>query len=74
MGGNIGTAILSLAPPSPQRVHVVECSSFQIDLAPGLRPDVGLLLNITPDHLDRHGTLESYWSIKHSSLRSPPTR
>jgi UDP-N-acetylmuramoylalanine-D-glutamate ligase len=36
MGGNIGTAILSLAPPSADRVHVIECSSFQIDLAPSV--------------------------------------
>ncbi len=64
MGGNIGTAILSLAPPSPARVHVVECSSFQIDLAPGLDPTVGLLLNVSPDHLDRHGTMEAYAAIK----------
>jgi len=64
MGGNIGTAILSLAPPSPDRVHVIELSSFQIDLTPSLNPSVGVLLNITPDHLDRHGTLELYAGIK----------
>ena len=64
MGGNIGTAILSLAPPSDDRVHVVECSSFQIDLAPSLAPGVGILLNVTPDHLDRHGTLDAYAAIK----------
>ena len=64
MGGNIGTAILSLAPPKPGRVHVVECSSYQIDLAPGLDPSVGVMLNITPDHLDRHGTLENYAAVK----------
>ncbi|MGL4495683.1 MAG: UDP-N-acetylmuramoyl-L-alanine--D-glutamate ligase, partial [Beijerinckiaceae bacterium] len=65
MGGNIGAAILSLAPPAKNRVHVVECSSFQIDLAPGLQPDVGVFLNLTPDHLDRHGAIEDYWAIKH---------
>ncbi len=64
MGGNIGTAILSLEPPAPGRVHVIECSSFQIDLAPSLAPTVGVLLNISPDHLDRHGTLENYAAIK----------
>ncbi|MCL8381498.1 UDP-N-acetylmuramoyl-L-alanine--D-glutamate ligase [Xanthobacter aminoxidans] len=64
MGGNIGTAILSLAPPKPGRVHVVECSSYQIDLAPGLDPSVGVMLNITPDHLDRHGTIENYAAVK----------
>ena len=64
MGGNIGTAILSLAPPSDQRIHVIECSSFQIDLAPSLNPTVGALLNITPDHLDRHGSMADYAAIK----------
>jgi len=64
MGGNIGTAILSLLPPARDRVHVIEMSSFQIDLTPSLAPSVGLLLNITPDHLDRHGTMENYAAIK----------
>ena len=64
MGGNIGTAILSLEPPSDDRVHVIELSSFQIDLTPSLNPSVGVLLNITPDHLDRHGTMAAYAAIK----------
>jgi UDP-N-acetylmuramoylalanine--D-glutamate ligase len=64
LGGNIGTAILSLQPPAPGRVHVIECSSFQIDLSPTLDPSVGILLNVSPDHLDRHGTLADYAAIK----------
>ena len=64
MGGNIGTAILSLPPPSDDWVHVVECSSFQIDLTPSLAPSIGVLTNITPDHLDRHGTMDAYAEIK----------
>jgi UDP-N-acetylmuramoylalanine--D-glutamate ligase len=64
LGGNIGTAILSLDPPRTGRYHVIECSSFQIDLSPGINPTVGVLLNITPDHLDRHGTLQRYAAIK----------
>ncbi len=64
MGGNIGVAVLSLEPPAPARVHVVEVSSYQLDLAPSLAPTVGILLNITPDHLDRHGTLQNYAAIK----------
>ncbi|MGI6247189.1 MAG: UDP-N-acetylmuramoyl-L-alanine--D-glutamate ligase [Pseudochelatococcus sp.] len=68
LGGNIGTAILSLDPPArgaaAGRVHVVECSSFQIDLAPTFDPTVGVLLNLTPDHIDRHGTMENYAAIK----------
>ncbi len=68
LGGNIGTPVLDLEPPSPERVqervHVVECSSYQIDLAPSLDPSVGILLNLTPDHLDRHGAMENYAMIK----------
>jgi UDP-N-acetylmuramoylalanine--D-glutamate ligase len=43
---------------------VVECSSYQIDLAPSINPTAGILLNLTPDHLDRHGTMQHYASIK----------
>lgn len=64
MGGNIGTAILSLEQPSMDRVHVIEMSSYQIDLTPSLNPSVGMLLNVTPDHIDRHGTLEHYAAVK----------
>ncbi|MET0709860.1 MAG: UDP-N-acetylmuramoyl-L-alanine--D-glutamate ligase, partial [Tardiphaga sp.] len=64
MGGNIGTAILSLEPPATGRVHVIEMSSYQIDLTPSLDPSVGILLNVTPDHIDRHGTLEHYAAVK----------
>src|ERR1700712_4534872 len=64
MGGNIGTAILSLEPPQLGRVHVIEMSSFQIDLTPSLDPSVGILLNVTEDHIDRHGTLENYAAVK----------
>jgi UDP-N-acetylmuramoylalanine--D-glutamate ligase len=64
LGGNIGTAILSLEPPGTGRVHVIECSSFQIDLAPGIDPTVGILINLTEDHLDRHGTMDSYAAVK----------
>ncbi len=64
MGGNIGRAILTLDSPSLDRVHVIEMSSFQIDLTPTLTPTVGVLLNVSPDHLDRHGTVENYAAIK----------
>jgi UDP-N-acetylmuramoylalanine--D-glutamate ligase len=64
LGGNIGKAILSTEPPKVGRYHVIECSSFQIDLAPTLDPTVGVLLNLTPDHLDRHGTMAAYARIK----------
>lgn len=64
LGGNLGTPILALDPPSPSRIHVIECSSFQIDLAPSLNPSVGVLLNLSPDHIDRHGTFENYAGVK----------
>lgn len=64
LGGNIGTAVLSLDPPKAQRFYVVECSSYQIDLAPTINPTAGILLNLTPDHLDRHGTMQHYADVK----------
>jgi UDP-N-acetylmuramoylalanine--D-glutamate ligase len=64
LGGNIGTAILTLDPPKAERYYVVECSSYQIDLSPTLNPSAGILLNLTPDHLDRHGTMQHYADIK----------
>jgi len=64
LGGNIGQPVLSLEPPGRERTHVVECSSFQIDLAPSLDPSLGVLLNVTADHLDRHGTMAHYARIK----------
>jgi UDP-N-acetylmuramoylalanine--D-glutamate ligase len=64
MGGNIGRAVMTLDPIEPGRCYVVECSSYQIDLAPSINPTAGILLNLTPDHLDRHGTMQHYASIK----------
>lgn len=64
LGGNIGVPILDLAPPSDDRIHVIECSSFQIDLTPSLKPTIGVLINLTPDHIDRHGTMENYAAVK----------
>jgi UDP-N-acetylmuramoylalanine--D-glutamate ligase len=69
MGGNIGRAVLDLDPiavgeNARGQVYVVEVSSYQIDTAPNIAPDVGILLNITPDHLERHGTFERYAAIK----------
>ncbi len=64
LGGNIGTAVLTLDPPKDGRFYVVECSSYQIDLAPTVNPSAGILLNLTPDHLDRHGTMQHYADIK----------
>ena len=70
MGGNIGTAVLALEPPAEGRIHVIECSSYQIDLAPSMAPSVGIQMNLTPDHLDRHGTFEDYGAIKERLVAS----
>jgi len=72
IGGNIGTAILSLEPPRPGRVHVIECSSYQIDLAPSLDPSIGILINLSEDHLDRHGTMEHYAAVKERLVAGVP--
>ncbi len=72
LGGNIGTAILSLKPPASGRAHVIECSSYQIDLAPSLDPLVGILLNVSEDHLDRHGTLANYAAVKERLVAGVP--
>src|ERR1700741_2644691 len=74
LGGNIGTAILSLAPPQPSRVHVIECSSYQIDLAPSLDPSVGILINLSEDHLARHGTMTHYADVKARLVAGVPER
>lgn len=64
MGGNIGIPILSLEPFVKNRIYVIECSSFQIDLTPSFHPTIGVLLNITPDHIDRHGSYKIYEKVK----------
>jgi UDP-N-acetylmuramoylalanine--D-glutamate ligase len=64
VGGNIGRAVFQLRQPIRDRIYVVELSSFQIDLMPNLAPDVAILVNIAPDHLDRHGTMENYVAVK----------
>ncbi|MEM9331819.1 MAG: UDP-N-acetylmuramoyl-L-alanine--D-glutamate ligase [Pseudomonadota bacterium] len=64
MGGNIGKAVLTLDHLTDTRTYVIECSSYQIDLSPSLDPSVGILLNLAPDHLDRHGDMERYAAIK----------
>nr|WP_320010199.1 UDP-N-acetylmuramoyl-L-alanine--D-glutamate ligase [uncultured Desulfobulbus sp.] len=65
VGGNIGTPLLDFF-ENPDRYDcvVLELSSFQLDLAGMFRPNIGLLLNITPDHIDRHGSLAAYAGAK----------
>jgi UDP-N-acetylmuramoylalanine--D-glutamate ligase len=64
IGGNIGQPALALAAPGPKTIYVLEISSYQIDLSPGLAADVAILSNVTPDHIDRHGSLENYAAVK----------
>ena len=64
MGGNIGTAVLALDPFADDLTYVIEYSSYQIDLTPTLDAAAACLLNITPDHLDRHGTIGHYAAVK----------
>jgi len=64
LGGNIGTAILDLPAFADDLTYVVELSSYQIDLMPTLKLDSAALLNITADHLERHGSFENYAKVK----------
>jgi UDP-N-acetylmuramoylalanine--D-glutamate ligase len=64
LGGNIGRAVFDLGVGGPDRIFVLELSSFQLDLCERLRPRVACWLNLTPDHLDRHGHLEGYRKAK----------
>lgn len=65
VGGNIGTPLLSaLMEPEQYDIMVLELSSFQLDIGGSFRPDIGLLLNFSPDHLDRHGSMEAYIRAK----------
>lgn len=63
-GGNIGCPVLDLEPFEDDRFYVLELSSYQIDLTPSLKPTVAIHLNITPDHIDRHGSLAGYAAVK----------
>jgi UDP-N-acetylmuramoylalanine--D-glutamate ligase len=65
VGGNIGTPVIDLiAQSTPQTVSVLEVSSFQLETVVEFRPHIGVVLNITQDHLDRHGTFENYAAMK----------
>ncbi|HEX2257848.1 MAG TPA: Mur ligase family protein, partial [Afifellaceae bacterium] len=64
VGGNIGRAALDLDEPEEGRVYVLEMSSYQLDLTRYFRPEVAVWLNLTPDHLDRHGDMAGYRAAK----------
>ncbi|MCB1680714.1 MAG: UDP-N-acetylmuramoyl-L-alanine--D-glutamate ligase [Alphaproteobacteria bacterium] len=64
LGGNIGVPVLDLKVPAGECYTVLEMSSYQIDLCPTFRPDISVVINVTSDHLDRHGGIESYAGVK----------
>ncbi|MDI6625464.1 MAG: UDP-N-acetylmuramoyl-L-alanine--D-glutamate ligase, partial [Brevundimonas sp.] len=64
VGGNIGIGVLALPAPTPDAVYVIEVSSYQLDLTTSFAPDVAILTNVSPDHLDRHGGMEGYVAAK----------
>ena len=68
IGGNIGVPVLDLEPMHGGAIYVLELSSYQLDLTSSLKPNVAILLNITPDHLDRHGGFEGYVAAKRRIL------
>jgi UDP-N-acetylmuramoylalanine--D-glutamate ligase len=66
VGGNLGTPALSLDDIGQDGLYVLEMSSYQLELTLSITWDVAILLNITPDHLDRHGGMEGYIAAKRS--------
>ncbi len=68
VGGNLGTPVLALPKLADDGIYVIEMSSYQIDLAPSLKPDVAVLLNLSPDHIDRHGDMAGYVGVKRAML------
>lgn len=70
VGGNIGAGVLGLDSLHAGAIYVLELSSYQLDLTESLRCAVGVFLNLTPDHLDRHGTMAGYHSAKMRLFRN----
>jgi UDP-N-acetylmuramoylalanine--D-glutamate ligase len=65
VGGNIGLPVIDLvAKSTPETVNVLEVSSFQLETIEEFHPRIAVILNITPDHLDRHGSFEKYVAAK----------
>ena len=64
MGGNIGYPLLTLGDFMDNRYYVIEVSSFQADLTTSLKPEIGIITNISSDHLDRHHTMDNYIASK----------
>jgi UDP-N-acetylmuramoylalanine--D-glutamate ligase len=69
VGGNLGIPVLSFSQMAPDGFLVIEMSSFQAELTPSAAFDVTVWLNITPDHIDRHGDMQGYVNAKKKLLR-----
>jgi UDP-N-acetylmuramoylalanine--D-glutamate ligase len=70
VGGNIGEAVLNLPDLPAGAIYVLELSSYQLDLTSSFTADIAALINITPDHLDRHGGMEGYVAAKERIFRN----
>lgn len=70
LGGNIGLPVLDLLPKPVEDIYVLEMSSYQLELTEHLRCVVAVILNVSPDHLERHGSLAGYVRAKHRILRN----
>src|SRR5579864_5536338 len=68
IGGNIGVGVLGLEDMHGGAVYVLELSSYQLDLTSSLKADVAVILNISPDHLERHGDMDGYVAAKRRIL------
>lgn len=68
--GNIGVPITSVVNSKDKSILVCEVSSFQLENVSKFKPDIAAILNITPDHLDRHGTMENYAKLKYNIFKN----
>lgn len=71
IGGNIGNPVLNLN--ADEEIYVIEFSSFQLEIIDKINVDIAVLLNITPDHIDRHGFMENYINIKSKLVNGSKT-
>ena len=69
IGGNLGTPVLDLHPLGGSGAYAIEMSSYQLDLTFSITFDVAALLNVTPDHLERHGGFDNYIAVKKKIFR-----
>ena len=70
VGGNLGTSMAELNSPGADGFRVVELSSYQLEITPSLNPDISAILNLSPDHLDRHGSMAKYSAAKAEAVKN----